>query len=159
MISNHWAETLDKIVRATIESELNEYNSTQKFDLPNEATTTWGIAYYTPAETRRYKLEEYMNYFELDPVAEEDFEAEVLSKSLKAAQEIAFTVNFLIRTQARQFGPSLMRNLKHLHATELFKKADGSENLKLNFVKSTSVMDPDAPLLGWIAYKFLFACG
>lgn len=158
MISNHGVETLNKIVRATISSQLDEYNSTQKFSLDNPTPPTWANN-VEDHWVRRYKLEEYMNYFELDPVAEEDFEAEVLSKSLKAAREIAFTVDFQIRRQARKYGTQWRYDLKRLHAIELFKKADGTPNLKLNFVNSTSTIEMDAPIVGWIAYKFLFACG
>lgn len=158
-MNSNWAETADKIVRATIESHLDEYNSTQKVIIQKP---TFGAFSQPIADSgiRQTKLEEYKNYFHFDQVSEEDFEAEVLSK---VAREIAFTVDLLVRRQAQKSGAQWKLELKRLSATDLFMKADGNPNLKLYFVKDAPTYwnpaDPFRQMRGWISYKFLFACG
>jgi len=160
-----WATQVHELVTSRVKEGLDEYRHARLYRLPSippvvftpdEIPTVQNPVGYSPTFT----LKEISNYYTLELTrTDEEFQEELLSKSVRVANEISTIVNFLIREQAKEFGFfDYKRQLDKVSAVNIFKKLDDQPNLKLNVANSVSAWDSDGATMGWIAYKFLFAC-
>ena len=164
-----WATQVQEITTALIKEGLDEYKQVRLFRVPPVPPVKLVLVDAYPCvqdpagiigHTFTFTLEKICNYYSLAPTdTEEEFHEEFLSKAVKVASEISTIVNFLIREQAKKFGFDYKRELDRVSAIDIFSTQEGTPNLKINVVKNVSTLDPDGVIMGWIAYKFFFACG
>jgi hypothetical protein len=176
----HWAISLDEITKHHIRKNLREYYEAKTFKIPAKPCKPQFVFYTKPifddlTLKSPFTLEEYSNYTELKPTdTEEEFQEEILNKSVKMGIEIAHAVDFLIREHVRRHftgqrhdGTNWKETIKHLWVSDLFSKEKGPDdsyelefpNLNLYFCQNFSTIEVDSSYLGWVAYKFFFACG
>jgi hypothetical protein len=95
-----------------------------------------------------------------DVEARENFMEELMAETVKLSQEIAFTVEFFIRSaaQCREEYGEWRVFVPEMAAVNLFWKTDNiTPNLQLKWVMNDpSGLEIDEPLLGWVSYKFQF---
>lgn len=158
---------LDEIFRLTVTENLDEYYKTHE-RIALDRTAMYDTKFYVRTDkdySTSTLIGEYSNWSTVQGADLDELKADMLRKTRKLAQEVAFTADFLIRQVAQAHNATSFygagdwhRVVPSLSVIDLIQYSDNSENLKVNFViSSPSGLEIDEQFLGWVAYKFKFA--
>ena len=143
----------DLFVR-TFKENLNLYWQARKFKVEGPK-----VALLSEPKKYQTEVEEISNWENFStssyPVPDLELERIVIKLSIEAA----LSVEIFLRKFAAKNGNA--KDVRNVFVTDLFERADGTPNLKVNIVINAplSVTDPAGLVPGWVAYKFFFACG
>lgn len=147
---------MEKLFRETFLASAPLYSAASKIKLPYEDLKTTTTLYRGSLTDEMRTVEQICNFKNYKD-AHDTEDLKNITRNL--ATEAGHLVDGLIRMEhGKNRDGGDLHNTQATRVIDVFEHADGRPNLNFMYVTNTPTMDPGATLVGWIAYRFYFAC-